>query len=265
MQNRITVIANAIYVAATISNILIKRAKEVLIEPLTLPVNQMLKSGIFHSELKISRVKPLFKKGDPSKFSNYMPISLLPSFSKIFEYVIFYQLFDYMGENNLLTIEQFGFRRGHSTELDAIQLVDRLTKQMDLGNVPTNIYIDLSKAFDTLDHSILLDKLSYYGICCVENLMLRTYLSNRNQYVEYNDSKSETKSISKGVPQGSILGPLLFLICINDLPRVSRVLSMLMYADDTTLHCNINNANSDIILNNKLCKTSDWLSSKNCL
>ena len=165
-----------------------------------------------------------------------------------------------MCENNLLTIEQFGFRRGHSTELAAIQLVDRLTKQIDLGNVPTNIYIDLSKAFDTLDHSILLDKLSYYGVCGVENLMLRTYLSNRHQYVEYNDSKSETKSISIGVPQGSILEPLLFLIYINDLPRVCRVFSMLMYANDTTLYCNINNANSDIILNNELCKISDWLS-----
>ena len=102
------------------------------------------------------------KKGDPSQFSKYRPISLLPSFSKIFEHVIFYQLFDYICENNLLTIEQFGFRRGHSTELDAIQLVDRLTKQMDLlvGNVQTNIYINLSKAFDTLDHSISFDKLS---------------------------------------------------------------------------------------------------------
>ena len=99
----------------------------------------MLKSGHFPSELKISRVKPLFKKGDPSEFLNYRPISLLPSFSKIFEYSIFYQLFDYMCENNLLTIEQIGFRRGHSTELAAIQLVDRLTKQIDLGNVPTNI------------------------------------------------------------------------------------------------------------------------------
>ena len=132
---------------------------------------------------------------------------------------------------------------------------------MDLGNVPTNIYIDQSKAYDTLDHSILRDKLSYYGICGVENLMLRTYLSNRHQYVEYHDSKSETKSISIGMPQGSILGPLLFHIYINDLPRVSRVFSMLMYADDTTFYCNINNANSDIILNNELCKIGDWLSS----
>ena len=96
--------------------------------------------------------------------------------------------------------------------------------------------------------------------------MLRTYISNRHQYVEYNCSKSETKAISKGVPQGSILGPLLFLIYINDLPRISRVFSMLMYADDTTLYCNIKDANSDIILNNELCKLSDWLSSnKLCL
>ena len=136
---------------------------------------------------------------------------------------------------------------------------------MDLGNVPINLYIDLSKAFDTLDHSILIDKLSYYGICGVENLMLRTYLSNRHQYMEYNGSKLETKSISIGMPQGSIFGPLLFYIYINDLPRPGRVFSMLMYADDTTLYCNINDANSGIVLNNELCKISDWLSSTNYL
>ena len=100
----------------------------------------MLKSGHFPSELKISRVKPLFKNGDPAMFSNYRPISLLSSMFKIYEYVIFYQLFDYMCTNNLLTIEQFGFRIGHSTELAAIQLVDNLTKQIDMGKVPTNIY-----------------------------------------------------------------------------------------------------------------------------
>ena len=115
-------------------------------------------------------------------------------------------------------------------------------------------------AFDTLDHSILLVKLTYYGLCGVENLMFRTYLSCRHQYVEHNGSKSETKSTSIGVLQGFILGPLPFLIYINDLPNVSRVFSMLMCAEDTTLYCNINDANSDIILNNELCKISDWLS-----
>ena len=100
----------------------------------------MLNSGQFPLELKISRVKPLFKNGDPALFTNYRPISLLPSMSKIFEYVIFHQLLDYMSINNLVTNEQFGFRTGHSTELTAIQLVDHLTKQMDMGEVPT-IYI----------------------------------------------------------------------------------------------------------------------------
>ena len=132
--------------------------------------------------------------------------------SKIFEYVIFYQLFDYICTNNLFTIEQSGFRTGHSTELAAIQLVDHLTKQMDMGKVPINIYIDLSKDFDTLDHFILLDKLTYYGVCELENLLLRDYLSGRHQYVDYNGLKSRTNYISQGVPQGSILGPLLFLI-----------------------------------------------------
>ena len=103
----------------TISNKLINCAKEVLIEPLTLLVNQMLKSGHFFSELKLSEVKPLFKKGDPSEFPNYHPISLLSSLSTIFEYAILHQLFDYLSENNLLTIEQLGFRTGHSTELAA--------------------------------------------------------------------------------------------------------------------------------------------------
>ena len=149
-----------------ISNKLIKCAKEVLIEPLTLIVNQLLKSGHFSSELKLSEVKPLFNKGDPSEFSNDLPISLLSSVSKIFEYAIFHQLF----ENNLLTIEQFGFRTGHSTELAAIQLVDHITKQMDMDKVPPHVYIDLSKAFDTIDHSIWSHKLIHYGVCGIENL-----------------------------------------------------------------------------------------------
>ena len=163
-----------------ISTKLIKSAKKVLTKPLTLFVNQMLNSGQFPSELKISLVKHLFKNGDPAVFTNYRPISLLPSMSKIFEYAIFHQLFDYMSINNLITIEQFGFRTGYSTEFAAIQLVVHLTKQIDMGEVPTNIYIDLSKVFDTLDHSILLAKLNYYGVYRLENILIREYLSGRH-------------------------------------------------------------------------------------
>ena len=112
---------------------------------------------------------------------------------------------------------------------------------MDSNNVPVNIYIDLSKAFDTLNHSILLSKLEYYGITGRSYDLLKKYLSNRSQYVEFNGQISNTLPISTGVPQGSVLGPLLFLIYINDLPLVSHIFDMLMYADDTTLYCNINN------------------------
>ena len=212
----------------------------------------MLMTGEFPSDLKISRVKPLFKSGDASLFSNYRPISLLPSFSKIFEYIIFKQLYTYMNDNKLFSIEQYGFRTGHSTELAALHLVNDLTKQMDTGKVPTNIYIDLSKAFDTLDHSILLDKLNYYGIRGVAKNLLHSYLSNRYQYVDFNGSISSTKVVDTGVPQGSILGPLLFLIYINDLPRVSALFNMVMYADNTTLYCNLSNNTNENDLNSEL-------------
>ena len=140
-----------------------------------------------------------------------------------------------MIKNDLLCIQQYGFRPGHSTELAALRLTDHLIKQMDVMNVPINIYIDLSKAFDTLNHSILLKKLYYYGICDHENDLFSNYLIDRHQYVEYNDSKSLTQLIRTGVPQGSILCPLLFLVYINDLPSVSSMFDMLMYADDYTM------------------------------
>ena len=156
-----------------------------------------------------------------------------------------------MNDNKLFSIQQYGFRTGHSTELAALHLVNDLTKQMDTGKVPTNIYIDLSKAFDTLDHSILLDKLNYYGIRGVANNLLHSYISNRYQYVDFNGSISSTKVVDTGVPHGSILGPLLFLIYINDLPRVSPLFNMVMYADDTTLYCNLSNNTNENDLNSK--------------
>ena len=166
------------------------------------------------------------------------------------------QLVDYFTTNNLFCIQQFGFRPGHSTELAALRLANHLITEMDDCKVPTNIYIDLSKAFDTLNFDILLKKLEHYGINESAKRLIHSYLTDRLQFVEFNSYKS--LPISTGVPQGSVLGPLLFLIYVNDLPLMSNIFSMLMYADDTTLYCNIDQYVNEDVINVELAKLSEW-------
>ena len=241
-----------------LSNTLLESTKLNLVKPITLIVSQMLTTGIFPDKLKIAKVIPLFKKGDKSIFSNYRPISLLPSLSKLFEKVIFQQLYKYLEDSNLFYESQYGFRKGNSTELASLEIVNRLLSKMDKGKVPQAILIDLSKAFDTLDHDILLYKLKGYGLAKKSINVFKCFLTNIQQYVNYDNTNSNFLKITTGVPQGSILGPLLFLIYMNDIHKSSNLFHLhILFADETTLITKNNIYNTDII-NAKLAKLSIW-------
>jgi hypothetical protein len=162
-----------------ISMKIVKTAKDVLLEPLTMIINQMLNTVIFPEKLKIAKVNPIYKKEDKTLFTNYRPISLLPTISKIFERVIFNQLYTFFQKQKLFYSSQYGFRTEHSTEFAALEVVDILMERMDKNETPINIYLDLSKAFDTLDHNILTNKLHYYGIKGTALELFKNYLTKR--------------------------------------------------------------------------------------
>ena len=161
---------------------------------------------------------------------------------------------------------QYGFRPKHSTEYAALELIDRIITQLDKDEIPINIYLDLSKAFDTIDHIILIDKLKYYGVHGTNLNLFSSYLENRKQYMEIDNIKSNMLSITTGVPQGSILGPLLFIIYINDFAQASKMFNFLIYADDITLSSTLNvfsdnthDQNLESLINEELVKINDWL------
>ena len=185
-------------------------------------INQSLHTGILPDKLKLAKVIPVFKKGDRTKLDNYRPISILSAISKIFKREIFDQLYIHFTHNNLFYENQYGFKK-KSTELAVLELIYRITQSLDNGQTPVNIYLDLSKAFDTLDHSILLHKLSHYGVNDTALKRLSSYLSNRKQYVNYRNCNSGLTPLHVGVPQGSILGPLLFIIYVNDISVSSNI------------------------------------------
>ena len=178
---------------------------------------------------------PLLKKGDIQLFENYRPISLLSSVSKVFEKAAYGQLYEYISSHALFYDSQYGFRKYHSTELAVLELVYRIHKEIDENKIPFSVFLDLSKAFNTLDHDILLHELQYYGITGTALDLFRSDLTERYQYVDYNGASSSMKLLTTGVPQGSILGLLLFIIHMNDIHTLSNNLNFILYVDDTTL------------------------------
>ena len=249
-----------------ISMKLIKSISQGILLPLTFILNQSLLTGIFPDSLKIAKVIPVHKKENRELMDNYRPVSLLNAFSKVFERAAYNQLYKYFQDNDLFYTHQYGFRTQHSTELASNELIDMIYKDLDDKKNPIVVYMDLSKAFDTLDHKMLISKLKYYGIQGAALNWFTNYLENRQQYVEVNGHKSSCLPLTTGVPQGSILGPLLFLIYMNDIPNSSDIFNFLLFADDTSLKscldikkANFSLSHTEDIINRELQKVHDWL------
>ena len=210
-----------------------------LCEPLNYLFDLSIVEGIFPDGLKIAKVTPIYKadkSSNISNISNYRPISALPCFSKMLERIIYKRLQKYLKDQNVLYNKQFSFRTGHSTEHAIAQFVDQIYEAFEKNEYTLGVFIDLSKAFDTVDHSILLKKLELYGITDRNCAWIKSYLSNRLQYIQIDEnSRTEFCVLKCGVPQGSILRPLLFLLYVNDLKNASSVLDRIMFADDTSL------------------------------
>ena len=193
-------------------------------------------------------------------FSNYRPVSVLPVFSKIFERIMHNRLLKFINQHNILYDYQFGFRGDHSPNLALLFLVDKISNALENGEYVMGLFLDFSKAFDTVNHDILFTKLKFYGIRGTALDWFESYLSNRMQYVEYNGVQSSKQRISCGVPQGSILGPILFLLYINDLASVSEKLFAILFADDSNMFLTGKNPNDLVtIMNEEIKHVTDWL------
>ena len=184
---------------------------------------------------------------------------MLPCLSKILERIMYNRLYTFLNENNLLYEKQFGFQAAHSTDHAIVELANQIYSKFNENKFTLGVFIDLSKAFDTVDHDILLTKLKFYGIHNMNHKWFRSYLTSRKQFIECDKTKTKTNIITCGVPQGSILGPLLFLIYVNDLNKSSNILNPIMSADDTNLFYSHNDIKTLFkTVNNELKNIHEW-------
>ena len=205
-----------------VSSKLVKDLKYALSFPLSIIINNSLAMGLVPDMAKLAKIIPIYKAKDKKDISNYRPISLLPVVSKILEKVVHNFFYTFLEKNKVVYASQYGFRKNRSTAIE--------NKQSTLS-----VFLDLSKAFDTIDHNILLHKLECYGVRGLALNWFQSCLTDRKQYVLYNNVQSQTLDITCGVPQGSVLGPLLFLIYVNDIANCLTHSKLISFADDTTV------------------------------
>ena len=219
----------------SISTSILECVKDIISPYLSHIFNLCLIQGYFPEKLKLVRITPKHKKGCKLQVNNYRPVCNLSPFSKIFERIVYNRMLEYIEKYNIFSSIQFGFRKKMGTETALVEFTDfihnGLTKKHNVGS----IFMDLSKAFDVMDHSILKIKLEHYGFRGKFLDFLMSFLMQRKYYVHVNGHRSDIKTVNIGVPQGSTLGPLLFLIFINDMKNCSRILKFIQFADDTTL------------------------------
>ena len=239
---------------------LLKCASNIISNILAEILNLSISTGVYPNKLKMAKVTPIYKSDDKSDPNSYRPISLLSNFNRIFEKLMYSRMESFIEQNNLLSPFQYGFRKAHSTQHAILDIVNAIQTNMDKRLFSCGVFVDLKKAFDTVDHHILLQKLNHYGFRGIVNEWFSSYLKGRTQTTQIDSHISGKIDTTCGVPQGSVLGPLLFIIYINDIHKASDKLDFFLFADDT----NILYADKDLklledIVNQELFKLYDWL------